>query len=131
MLAGGYSWRLFFYVEIAFAATLLILAFIFVEETTYKRVIPAATPAQSDSGEAKEKGTDHHIEEAHVVPPRKTFLQQLKPFDKIDHEAEFFMTMVRPFTYFTVPAVFWVITTYGTKPSYTSKLNFYTKISVL
>ncbi|RDL29906.1 MFS general substrate transporter [Venustampulla echinocandica] len=112
MLAGGYSWRLFFYVEIAFAAALLILAIIFVEETSYKRVIPAATPAQSDTGDAKEAGV-HQIEEATVVPPRKTFLQQLKPFEKIDHEAEFFMTMIRPFTYFTVPAVFWVITTYG------------------
>jgi hypothetical protein len=31
MLAGGYSWRLFFYVEIAFAGALLILAFFVVE----------------------------------------------------------------------------------------------------
>ncbi|EME87662.1 uncharacterized protein MYCFIDRAFT_212975 [Pseudocercospora fijiensis CIRAD86] len=33
MLAGGESWRLYFYVEIAFAAVVLILAFLFVEET--------------------------------------------------------------------------------------------------
>lgn len=36
LLSGGYGWRLFFYVEIAFAGFLLILAFLFVEETAYK-----------------------------------------------------------------------------------------------
>jgi heme exporter protein D len=39
MLAGGYSWRLYFYVEIAFAGALLILAFFVVEETMYDRKI--------------------------------------------------------------------------------------------
>ena len=44
MLNAGYSWRLFFYVCVAFAGALLIAAFIFVEESTYKRKIIIQTP---------------------------------------------------------------------------------------
>tara|TARA_R110002060_G_scaffold6739_2_gene10202 strand:- start:1708 stop:2082 length:375 start_codon:yes stop_codon:yes gene_type:complete len=116
MLAGGYSWRLFFYVEIAFAGALFIMAFIFVEETMYKRVLPTILPSSlNDSSENHSKeGKAVHTETAtSYVPPRKSFLATLKPWSGIDHEAEFFMTMLRPFTLFFVPAVFWVITTYG------------------
>jgi hypothetical protein len=120
MLAGGYSWRLFFYVEIAFAGALFILAFFFVEETHYKRVLPSSpTPSSpsSQSAEGKEMNTVNQLEHPSVVlPERKTFVQTLKLFHGIDRDAEFFMTMIRPFTYFTVPAVFWVISTYGKSP---------------
>lgn len=47
------------------------------------------------------------------VPQRKSFLETLKPWGGIDHEPEFFMTILRSFTYFCVPVVFWVIATYG------------------
>jgi hypothetical protein len=120
MLAGGYSWRLFFYVEIAFAGALFILAFFIVEETHYKRVKPSSpTPSSptSELAEGKETGAITHMERTSVVlPERKSFLQTLKIFHGIDRDAEFFMTMIRPFTYFTVPAVFWVISTYGELP---------------
>lgn len=118
MLAGGYSWRLFFYVEIAFGGALLILAFIFVEETLYKRVTPVSiVPSLNESTEANGKEEVQHSETtATFVPPRKSFLSTLKPWSGIDHEAEFFMTMLRPFSLFFVPAVFWVITTYGMSP---------------
>lgn len=113
MLAGGYSWRLFFYVEAAFAAALFILAFIFVEETTYHRNPPTSSRAERVLSADSRKGFVEYQENATHVPPRKSFLVTLKPWGKIDHEAEFFMTMIRPFSYFVVPAVFWVITTYG------------------
>ncbi|KAG4431083.1 hypothetical protein IFR05_013438 [Cadophora sp. M221] len=117
MLAGGYSWRLFFYVEIAFAGALFILAFIFVEETMYKRVLPTSVvPSLNESNQnySKEGEIIHHTEtNSSFVPPRKSFLATLKPWSGVDHDAEFFMTMIRPFTLFFVPAVFWVITTYG------------------
>ncbi|CAG8960576.1 hypothetical protein HYFRA_00013399 [Hymenoscyphus fraxineus] len=115
MLAGGYSWRLFFYVVAAFAGALFVLAFFFVEETSYVRITPSV-PRSPTSSELEEKaeGSDAQLEEAvPSLPARKPFLQTLKLFNGIDHEAEFFMTMIRPFTYFTVPAVFWVISTYG------------------
>lgn len=110
MLAGGYSWTLFFYVEFAFAATLLIMAFLFVEETAYKRKIisspsPSVTP---------EKGAPvDHVEVVPMVPARRTWAQTLKPWSSIDREVPFFLTMARSFTYFLVPSVLWVITSFG------------------
>ncbi|EJT99333.1 MFS transporter [Dacryopinax primogenitus] len=116
MLAGGYSWRLYFYVEIAFAGALLLAAFFFVEESAYKRATPQEDHAEKPNNgtvdsPTKEKPGDtiHSV----AVPMRKSFLQTLNPWSSIDHEVSFLMTMIRPFTYFVVPAVFWVITTYG------------------
>ena len=123
MLAGGYSWRLYFYVEAAFAGLLLILAFIFVEETTYKRDTPnPSSPPSSDNGERKVFGQEEvekegvqndHVEVQTLVPPRKTFMQQLKPWSAINHDESFFMTIARSFTYFLVPSVLWVVTSFG------------------
>ena len=113
MLAGGYSWRLFFYVEIAFAGALFILAFIFVEETTYHRKAPIFNEPSNDENTESKEGNAQHREQTTYVPPRKSFISTLKPWGSIDQEAEFFMTMIRPFSYFIVPAVFWVISTYG------------------
>ncbi|KZO98485.1 putative MFS transporter [Calocera viscosa TUFC12733] len=119
MLAGGYSWRLYFYVEIAFAGALLLAAFFFVEETGYKRVAPEESQAQaltsgiqSIDGPTKELPSEF-VEVTPIIPARKSFLQTLKPWSFIDHQVPFVMTMIRPFTYFVVPAVLWVITTYG------------------
>ncbi|KAJ5965334.1 MFS transporter [Penicillium waksmanii] len=121
MLAGGYSWRLFFYVEAAFAGALLIMAFFFVEESTYHR--PQQSPLQNpstDSLQAKEiagEKSQPPVQLENVssmsIPRRKSFLETLKPWGEIDHEPEFFMTILRSFTYFFVPVVFWVIATYG------------------
>lgn len=111
MLAGGYSWRLFFYVEFAFAMALFILAFFFVEETTYDRekmksVLGAANIVESKTGDAA-------LEEVpSSAPGRKSFASTLKPWSTI-YPGPFFMVMIRSFTYFLVPSVFWVITTYG------------------
>jgi len=127
MLAGGYGWQLFFYVEVAFAGALLILAFLFVEETAYKRKAPVSSlhnsPRASDaSGERKVFGQSEvekehiasdHVEVETLVPPRRTFIQTLKPWSGIDHEAEMFMTATRSFTYLLVPSVFWVVASYG------------------
>jgi hypothetical protein len=135
MLAGGYSWRLYFYVEIAFAGALLILAFFVVEETMYDRKSIASTIAPTtengSTSDSKEVNTQHTESENHVttIPDRKSFISTLKPWSHIDHEAEFFMTMIRPFSYFVVPAVFWVITTYGSSlfPSFAAH-HFLTSI---
>ncbi|KAJ6111856.1 MFS transporter [Penicillium sp. IBT 18751x] len=120
MLAGGYSWRLFFYVEAAFAAGLLLAAFFFVEESTYHR--PGQSPITDSSSHSLSVDRSEKIEKDATeledvssisVPRRKSFLSTLKPWSAIDPEPDFFMTIARSFTYFLVPAVFWVITTYG------------------
>lgn len=103
MLSGGYSWRLFFYVEFAFAVALLVGAFFFVEESMYKRQAIVAIP-QNSSGE-KMSATEVEIRIPEI--PRKTWAQQLKVWNGIDREAPFFMTMLRCFTYLLVPSMFW------------------------
>jgi hypothetical protein len=102
--------RLYFYVEFAFACALLILAFIFVEESAYKRVIVATPTPDSDN----EKGHSEHVEVIPLAPPRRSWIQTLKPWSGVDHEVEFFMTMLRSFSYFLVPSVLWVVTSFGT-----------------
>jgi hypothetical protein len=127
MLAGGYGWQLFFYVEVAFAGALLLLAFFFVEETAYKRKPPTPSPQTShraSDASDQQPGIETKIFKEHVVasdhvelqtliPTRRTFLQTLKPWSGIDHEAEALMTAARSFTYFLVPSVLWTITSYG------------------
>ena len=108
MLNAGYSWRLFFWVCLAFAGALLIAAFIFVEETTYKRKIVILTP----DGEFTK--ADVVQEEVNFAPPhRKSWWQQLKLYNGVNHDVSYWKTTIRPFTYLVVPAVFWVIATYG------------------
>ncbi|KAI0843624.1 MFS general substrate transporter [Hypoxylon sp. FL0890] len=115
MLSGDYSWRLFFYVYFAFAMALLVLAFIFVEETSYdRRTFAAPSSPPNDS----EKEGVHEVESGGqraglVVPPRKSFVQTLSLWGKVDADVPFFTTMLRSFTYFLVPQSLWVITTFG------------------
>ena len=122
MLAGGYSWRLYFYVEIAFAGALLILAFLFVEETSYKRHTPSEVAISEENGERKVFSKDEvekddvpvdQVEVETMVPPRRSYLAQLKPWSGINRDEEFFMTIARSFTYYLVPSVVWVVTSFG------------------
>ena len=114
MLQGGYSWRLFFYVCIAFSAALFVVAFFFAEESAYKRAPPTG-PTSPASDEKLQEQEPHQTEAAEpdIRYSRKSYLSTLKPWSAIDHDIPFFMTMARSFTYYFVPAVFWVITTYG------------------
>ncbi|KAK0611251.1 major facilitator superfamily domain-containing protein [Immersiella caudata] len=119
MLAGGYSWNLFFYVEFAFAVALLILAFFYVEETRYVRKVinppetPPNGPSETSPTDKEQNVLEREDTTSASIPPRKPFLEQLRPWSPIDHESEFFMMMLRSFTYLLVPSTFWVITTYG------------------
>ncbi|KAI1481434.1 putative MFS transporter [Daldinia eschscholtzii] len=110
MLSGGFGWRLFFYVEFAFAVALLILAFIFVEETSYDRRVLAA-PSTPPNEPEKERA--HEIEKGTepadlIVPPRKSFLETLSLRGRVDSDVPFFTTMIRSFTYFLVPQSLWI-----------------------
>ena len=107
MLNAGYSWRLFFYVCVAFAGALLIAAFIFVEESTYKRKIIIQTP----EGEYVKNEIEAEIDVR--LPQRKSWRQQLSLMPVVNHDVSYWKTTFRPFTYLVVPAVLWVIATYG------------------
>lgn len=115
MLAGGYSWRLFFYVEFAFAMALLVFAFFVVEESTYHRKTPQDSSSDgsiNDNDEDKPSAVTSEVRTS-VIPKRKTFVQTLKFWGIWEKDSPFFMMQVRAFSYFLVPHVFWVITTYG------------------
>jgi hypothetical protein len=113
MLAGGYSWRLFFYVEFAFAMALLIFAFLVVEETIYHRKLSIDVSDGPDEVEKPSTGALEAVPSDAVLPQRKTFIQTLKFWGVWERDSDFFMMMVRSFSYFLVPHVFWVVTTYG------------------
>lgn len=108
MLSGGYGWQLFFYVEFAFAVSLLIAAFFLVEESRYKRkvVLPVEITAPRDEKPMASQ-TEIGLETSPPLPPRKTLSKQLSIWSGVDREAPFFLTMVRCFTYLLVPSMFW------------------------
>ncbi|KAI0479404.1 putative MFS transporter [Xylariaceae sp. FL0804] len=129
MLSGGHSWRLFFYVEAAFAAALLILAFFFVEETSYdrSRAATAATASASTTPPNESEKKAGSIEEAErptmqpstmttaatVIPARKSFLRTLSLTGRVDPDTPFFTMIWRSLTYFLVPQVLWVVASFG------------------
>lgn len=112
MLAGGQSWRLYFYVEVAFAGLLLIMTFLFVEETAYKRHLRELSHLPLEATN-KPKPNIEHLEIQTQVPARRSFLQSLKVWSGIDHDEPFFWTAIRSFSSFLIPSVIWVVTTYG------------------
>ncbi|KAI8956718.1 MFS general substrate transporter [Daldinia sp. FL1419] len=119
MLPTKYSWRLFFYVILAFASALFILTFLFVEESSYDReahMIPDTSIDRSDdaASNAHEKTKESVLEQATSMPQRKSFLSTLRPWGRVDPEVHLHTFLWRPFTYFLVPQVLWVITSFGT-----------------
>lgn len=113
MLIQPWGWRLYFYVVLAFSLAVLILAFFFVEETSYDRnanLLPT-TPSEELSGaQSDEKSVRGTVIS---VPERKSFVKTLEPWGRFDPQMPFFMTMARSFTYFLVPQALWVITSFG------------------
>ncbi|KAI2634830.1 MFS general substrate transporter [Hypomontagnella submonticulosa] len=119
MLQTQYSWRLFFYVMLAFACALFILAFLFAEETSYDREAHRNHSISSDrsdgpSSSALEKPEESTVEQAEPMRSRKTYLQTLSLWGRADREVHIHTFMWRSFTYFLVPQVLWVITSFGT-----------------
>ncbi len=92
------------------------LAFFFVEETSYDRnahVLNGISTSGSNGSGDQEKTDSTTIEQLPVIPDRKSFAETLRPWSGVDHRVAFFAMMWRSFTYFLVPQVLWVITTFG------------------
>jgi len=129
MLNAGHSWRLFFWVVIAFAAVLFVVTLLTVEETSYDRNAallavqsgPPATSTRMADAEGEKEGVGLHDETVagssppseFNIPRRKTFLQTLSIAGRVDHDVSFFGTMLRSLTYILVPQALWVITSFG------------------
>ncbi|SCO86498.1 uncharacterized protein FRV6_10625 [Fusarium oxysporum] len=120
MLAGGHSYNLFFWVEFAIGCVLLLAVFFLFEETMFFRDshIPGV-PLNADGSARLQKDEEHQTTEEIEIQAtprnyvRDSYLQQLKPIRRTDPNSPIVMMMVRSFTYFVVPPVFWVCSTYG------------------
>lgn len=118
MLTAGHSVNLFFWVMLAFACSLFVLAFIFVEESSYERSKAVSMAVSGAMSGSETKAGESRVETSHAndsgsLGPRKTFLQTLAIGGRYAPNEPFFSTMYRSFTYFLVPQVLWVVTTYG------------------
>ncbi|KAK6858767.1 hypothetical protein PG995_005331 [Apiospora arundinis] len=120
LLIEPWGWRLFFYVILAFALALFVLAFLFVEESSYDRDahMPLTAPVEDASPSDSDKATTRVNDQVpapttQAAPLRKPFIKTLSLKGRYDPEARFFGTMAMSFTYFLVPQVFWVITSFG------------------
>jgi MFS family permease len=115
MLAAGYSFRLFYWIEFGVAVALLFASFFLVPETSYKRRSKGAPMAKSGLSDG-EKGVTvgpQDVEGAPRALPKQTYLASLKPWSQIDPDVNVMMMVARSFTYYLVPQVLWVITSYG------------------
>ncbi|KAF5598951.1 hypothetical protein FPCIR_2597 [Fusarium pseudocircinatum] len=120
MLAGGHSYNLFFWVEFAVGCALLLAVFFLFEETMFFRDshIPGV-PLNADGSARLQKDEEQQTAEEIEIQAmprayvRDSYLQQLKLVRRTDPNSPIFMMMIRSFTYFVVPPVFWVCSTYG------------------
>ncbi|KAL5587224.1 hypothetical protein FOVSG1_012360 [Fusarium oxysporum f. sp. vasinfectum] len=120
MLAGGHSYNLFFWVEFAIGCVLLLAVFFLFEETMFFRDshIPGV-PLNADGSARLQKDEEHQTTEEIEIQTtprnyvRDSYLQQLKLIRRTDPNSPIVMMMARSFTYFVVPPVFWVCSTYG------------------
>ncbi|KAI2611892.1 MFS general substrate transporter [Hypoxylon sp. NC1633] len=119
MLPTQYSWRLFFYVILAFACALFVFTFLFVEETSYDReahMHHSVSPKHSEgavTSDTLENPEEAKVEDAAGIPLRKPYLKTLLPWGRTDPNVHIFTLTWRSFSYFLVPQVLWVITSFG------------------
>ncbi|KAI1269398.1 major facilitator superfamily domain-containing protein [Xylariaceae sp. FL1019] len=117
ILSGGYGWRLFFYVELAFGLALLVLAFLLVEETSYDRnAVTTMVSQTSTTPQTYDKGETEQIQTrwtTATIPSRRSFVSTLRPWGRLDPDVPVFTMMGRSFTYFLVPQTLWVIFSFG------------------
>nr|OQO17147.1 hypothetical protein B0A51_15945 [Rachicladosporium sp. CCFEE 5018] len=127
--AAPHNHKLFFYVHFAFAMALFIATFFLVPETMYKRKVRMSPPSSVASDEALHEKHAHvasqavdtsHVDTANVElsgpaiqPARHSYVSTLNPWSGVDPDIQFFGMILRSFSYFFVPQVLWVITSFG------------------
>jgi hypothetical protein len=133
-LPAGYmlpNWRQAYWTCAGAGAAIFVLGFFFVPETYYDRD-EALQKYSVDRvlGHEKIDTTGTKNETAHVegnplddridrietgqpIPPRKSYLQQIKPWSGINRKATFWISSVRQFSFLAYPAVLWAVIFYG------------------
>jgi hypothetical protein len=115
-LPAGYmlpKWTSAYYTTTAAGAAIFVLGFFFVPETYYDREAALRKYSVETVFASKEQGQHIEVSEPIAVPPRKSYLRQLKPWSGINRDAQFFVSAIRQFSFLGYPAVMWVIIYYG------------------
>lgn len=113
------GWRWVFYIDIIFVALQAILTILFTTETAYLRDakydIDVAGEEFFDYSEkigapqyVENKGEASNAENQRYIPPKKTYLQSIKPYHgRVSFENPLRL-IVRPFAVLLNPAIIWV-----------------------
>lgn len=108
------DWRAIYYLGAGLSGFVTILIFFTFPETAYNRLAAPMKSRVSDGlPEKLEKETNTsinatHVEvEQHVIPPKKSFAQNLKITNGILTQESMFTIFLRPLAMFVLPPVFW------------------------
>jgi MFS family permease len=126
MITHNIGWQWSFYFIAIFMAGGFLLILFFVPETAYRRASSLNTDTASNSSsreflpsshgesmELNEKGTTTATTTTGPYAPKKTFMQNLMPFDGRKTDESFFKLLLRPFPLFLHPGILWACLTQG------------------
>jgi MFS family permease len=126
MITHHIGWQWSFYLISIFMAAGFLLILFFVPETAYRRASSLNTDTNSNSSsqefldgshgesvELNEKGAQSATIATGSSRSKKTFVQNLMPFDGRKTDESFFKLLLRPFPLFLHPAIAWGCLTQG------------------
>jgi MFS family permease len=126
MITHHIGWQWSFYMISIFMAGGLLLILFCVPETAYRRASSLNTDTNSNSSsqeflpephgesvELNEKGAQSATTASSSTASRKTFVQNLMPFDGRKTDESFFKLLLRPFPLFLHPGIAWACLTQG------------------
>jgi MFS family permease len=119
----GWQWS-FYFVSI-FSGVMFVLLFLFVPEVAFRRddrfntdiIVLGSNQLAVPVGKAEGSTSDDTYptpEQGLPIKPKKTFLQNLAPFDGRKTDESFIKLFFRPFPLFLHPAVLWAMLIQGT-----------------
>jgi len=108
------NWHQAYWTTAGAGACIFILGFFFVPETYYDREEALKKYSVETVTTGKLEGQHVQVsEEVTSLPPRKPYVQQLKPWSGINRKATFWVSAIRQFSFLAYPAVLWTIIYYG------------------
>ena len=115
--ALGMNWA--FYIVSMFVGANFITTFFFMPETKYTQPRPSIYASeQLPEKDGKDAMMNVQSTESPESVPKKTYLQELKPWGTSDANVSFVKTLLRPFVLYTYPTVLWACFVYGLALSY-------------
>jgi MFS family permease len=89
-----------------------VAIFLFFPETQYERVY-FPTVAEDSSSSEKQEASEEAVERP-PLPPKRTFLQELKPWSKINKKENYFILLLRPWPMICYPATIYAFMAFST-----------------